>query len=133
MIGKQSCWNCTRSRIIKGRKIDEFTSEPDIVDCIEGKVDYNLLDKYKRNPIIMPKVCNHYDPELIEKCYYCGQEINKPVWNWPHWVDGVFDEWPVCNQECSEALQKELDESLEDFDIYFYDEEDDDWIDDIPF
>ena len=39
----------------QGRKIDEFTSEPDIVDCIEGKVDYNLLDKYKRNPIIMPK------------------------------------------------------------------------------
>lgn len=122
---KKTCHNCAKSRIIKGREIDEFHREPDMIDCVEGKVDYKLLDRYNRNPYLMPKLCQQYTPRLIDKCHHCGQEIKKPIWNWPYWVEDIFDDWPVCSIECKNAMKKKIKDMENQYDVFHFEYNDD--------
>lgn len=134
MRGKRTCYNCSRSRIIPGRQIDEFNSEPDVVDCIDSKVDYRLLDKYYRNALLMPRLCKRYDPKLIKRCEYCGQEINKPMWNWPFWVRDVFEHYAVCSPECQDAFKNKISKEMGvNYDDFFKDDQE--WLveDDFPY
>ncbi len=115
MRNKRTCCNCQYSRVIgKDNKI---------IDCINNEVDFNLLDKYKRNPILMPKICGHYKPKLIKKCKYCGHPINQPLWNWPYWVEDVFEDLPVCSYRCQRILQNKLDLRTENLSFDFNEDE----------
>ena len=104
---KRSCHNCQHSRIIRGKS--------SVVDCLHPEVDFKLLDKHKNNPAILPQVCGHYRPVLIENCLHCNQPINQPAWSWNLWVEDVFEDLPVCCYRCQKQLQKELDRRTDNF------------------
>ncbi len=106
MGNKKSCYNCQYSRLINERKK---------VDCINGNVSYELLDKYKENPYLLPGMCGEYKPELVEECKNCGEKINQPIFSWHLWVEDVFEELAVCSRRCQEKLQEKLDKRTDNF------------------
>ena len=107
MQGK-SCHNCKHSRSIHK-----------VIDCLQPDVDYKLLDKYKKNPRVIPQFCGQYTPEMIIKCRCCKETIHHPVYNWRYWVEDVFEDLPVCSRRCQEELQAELDQRTDNFDVDF--------------
>ena len=100
----RSCYNCQHSRIIKV----ENDKQVYLFDCTNYEVDCRLLDKYNRNPFVMPGVCGRYKPILITKCKNCNKAINEPIWNWPYWVEDVFEDLAVCCPQCRKELLKKL-------------------------
>ena len=112
MVKKEgkTCYNCQHSRIIPETKV---------VDCLHSEVDFNVLDQYKRNPIVIPEYCGHYKPKMVKKCRNCEEIINKPAYNWQYWVEDVFEDLPVCSRRCQEKLQVELDRRTDNFKVDF--------------
>ena len=108
MQGK-SCQNCKKSRSIDNKTID----------CLSPDVNYKLLDKYKKNPRIIPQFCGYYVPQMIAKCSYCKETINYPEYTWRYWVQDVFEDLPVCSRRCQEKLQSKLDHRTDNFNTNF--------------
>ena len=108
MVKGKSCRNCKYSRSLNK-----------VIDCLNPEVDYKLLDKYKKNPRVIPEFCGNYEPEMVKKCCYCDETINSPEYNWKYWVEDVFENLPVCSRRCQEELQAELDKEVANFNMDF--------------
>jgi len=116
----KSCHNCKNSRTVNK-----------MIDCLNPDVNYKLLDKYKKNPGVIPQFCGHYEPKMVKKCFYCDETIHHPVYTWRYWVEDVFEDLPVCSRRCQEELQAELDHRTDNFSTNFTENEDEN--DDYPF
>ena len=111
----KTCYNCQHSRIIPDTKV---------VDCLHSEVDFGVLDKYKRNPMVIPQYCGQYTPEMVQKCRHCEKIIHHPLYNWQYWVEDVFEDLPVCSRKCQEELQAELDRRTDNFRVDFQENDD---------
>ena len=57
---------------------------------------------YKGGDIYSYYFCDDFKPELVEKCCYCSQIINQPVYAWPFWQKAN----PVFSSYCLKKSKK---------------------------
>ena len=58
--------------------------------CNEAQFQHGVADIHSNY------FCEDFKPKLVEKCSYCGQIINQPVYAWPYWNESD----PVCSSYC---------------------------------
>lgn len=130
-IEKKSCNNCNKHVWYIGGITENFVQKPDVHECTDPGVPYDLFDKYSIkpeagfwwtwDPEILAKKCGKYDPIIVEKCENCEKEMGIPLVQVEDWADDPHEKIPVCSPECVKELNKEIEEFYKnpDADDYF--------------
>lgn len=117
MKGKKDCFHCIHGHHVEGDYGDYWTpSEPSYIECENDKVDWDELEKSKKehdfNEDKLPYVCGHYKPKIIKKCNGCNKEINIPSDE----IEYYLEDTPICSKEC---FEKSYSEWSKQFDVEF--------------
>ena len=48
-----------------------------------------------------PKICEHFQPKMIERCQVCKAPINQPRHIWQGFASGGWEPVPVCSSKCA--------------------------------
>jgi hypothetical protein len=112
---KPTCFDCVHALISPGTVGDYYNPpEPPMAECQNEEVDEKLLEENEWDEKVMPSLCGHFKPRLIDKCHNCKKEINAPEWSWKLWANTIWDYMPVCSEECKkiveDATEKEIEE-----------------------
>lgn len=57
--------------------------------------------------------CEKFSPIMVEKCAYCGKEINSPAYLWKIWGHNEWDIVPCCSEKCKKEMEKESLKEIE--------------------
>lgn len=78
-----------------------------IVDYWPQKIGSNTKDPEE----VLPHICGHYDPHLIDKCGNCKKEINQPFDSWQIYANG-WEPIACCSCKCAESLTEKFNKDM---------------------
>jgi hypothetical protein len=118
MTERSTCFDCLNAKIWPGTSGSylEPPDEPE-ANCMEARVDEELEEKVYGSESAA-ELCPFFRPRMIEKCAYCGNEMNVPRYSWKIYELDEYDCLPVCSKECAvnmklKCLGKRLYEKIQ--------------------
>lgn len=103
-MGRKSCLNCIHgSKVLNEGNSFEGFFKPYYIACACEESVGETVEKNKWNEYLLPEICNHYEPKLVERCAYCKAEINVAEYIWDIWA-GINGK-PTCCSDCRIKLE----------------------------
>jgi len=116
MSCERSCFNCRHAKKYSDTPGGRYEPpEPPGAECTldyaEIEKVFQIADGASDFYVVMAVHCGHYDPELVEVCAQCGEEIGEPVWSWEWWAVG-WARKAVCSEVCQKAYRETFAKSV---------------------
>lgn len=98
-MNKKSCSTCKHTVRVMGNSFIYLQENPqNLIECLLKDELKEIGEKYNWDNLKMPEVCGRYEARMIDKCSYCGKEINKPEHKWTLFANPTSA--PVCSVDC---------------------------------